>query len=167
MTKIRIALIVTAIALALSAVLRLRSSRRNRCAGAAHAVPSCSRSLTGRISPILRGLTPRGTCVRSDTCSEHPLALAPEGGLVNIPRNLNKNFKAWREGPNVLICPTDRAPTRPIYQFVFEDDRWRFRRPGRRSCCPRAKSFAQARAGHRAGARARIEPSTDQGSLSR
>jgi hypothetical protein len=39
---------------------------------------------------------------------------------------LNKNYKAWREGENVLICPTDRAPTRPIYQFVFEGGRWRF-----------------------------------------
>jgi hypothetical protein len=55
---------------------------------------------------------------------EHPLAVSPEGGLVNIPRNLNKNFKAWREGPNVLICTSNRIG--PIYQFTYEGNRWRF-----------------------------------------
>ena len=41
----------------------------------------------------------------------HPLAVAPEGGIIGIPRNINMNFKAWREGPDVWICPTepDRA----------------------------------------------------------
>ena len=54
----------------------------------------------------------------------HPLAVAAEGGLVGFPRNINKNFKAWREGPNVWICPRDRFGL--VYQFVFEDGRWRF-----------------------------------------
>jgi len=54
----------------------------------------------------------------------HPLIAATEGGLVGIPRNINKNFKAWREGPNVWICTTNRIG--PVYQFVFEDGRWRF-----------------------------------------
>jgi len=54
----------------------------------------------------------------------HPLVVATEGGLVDIPRNINKNFKAWREGPNVWICTTNRIG--PVYQFVFEDGRWRF-----------------------------------------
>ncbi len=58
---------------------------------------------------------------------EHPLATAPEGGLANIPRNLNKNFKAWRDGPNVLICiPTGSNRIGPIYRFIYEDSRWRF-----------------------------------------
>ena len=57
----------------------------------------------------------------------HTLAVAAEGGLVGIPRNLNKNFKAWREGPNVWICPTNRIG--PVYQFVFEDGGWRFDGP--------------------------------------
>jgi hypothetical protein len=57
----------------------------------------------------------------------HTLKLAPGGGIVGVPRNLNKNFKAWREGPNVWICPTNRIG--PIYQFVFEDGRWRFDGP--------------------------------------
>jgi hypothetical protein len=54
----------------------------------------------------------------------HPLAMAAEGGLVGIPRNISKNFKAWRQGPNVWICTRDRVG--PVYQFVFEDGRWRF-----------------------------------------
>ena len=54
----------------------------------------------------------------------HPLAVAAEGGLSGFPRNINKNFKAWREGPNVWICTANRIG--PVYQFVFEDGRWRF-----------------------------------------
>jgi hypothetical protein len=54
----------------------------------------------------------------------HPLALAAEGGIVNIPRNINVHFKAWHDGPNIWICPRDRVG--PVYQFVFEDGRWRF-----------------------------------------
>jgi hypothetical protein len=57
----------------------------------------------------------------------HELKVADEGGLVGIPRNINKNFQAWREGPNVWICPTNRIG--PVYQFVFEDGRWRFDGP--------------------------------------
>jgi hypothetical protein len=57
----------------------------------------------------------------------HPLVVAAEGGLVGLPRNINKNFKAWREGPNVWICPTNRIG--PVYQFVFENNGWRFDGP--------------------------------------
>ena len=57
----------------------------------------------------------------------HELTLAAEGGIVGIPRNLNKNFKAWREGPNVWICTSNRVG--PVYQFVFEDGGWRFDGP--------------------------------------
>ena len=57
----------------------------------------------------------------------HPLAVAVEGGLIGFPRNINKNFKAWREGPNVWICPTNRIG--PVYQFVYEDGIWRFDGP--------------------------------------
>jgi hypothetical protein len=56
--------------------------------------------------------------------TEHPLKLAPEGGLVGIPRNLHKNFKAWSEGNDVLICTLNRVG--PVYRFVHEDGRWRF-----------------------------------------
>jgi hypothetical protein len=54
----------------------------------------------------------------------HPLALAPEGGIVGIPRNINMHFTAWNEGPNIWICPRDRVG--PVYQFVYEDRGWRF-----------------------------------------
>jgi hypothetical protein len=57
----------------------------------------------------------------------HPFAVAAEGGLKGVPRNINKNFKAWREGPNVWICPTNRIG--PVYQFVFENGIWRFDGP--------------------------------------
>jgi hypothetical protein len=54
----------------------------------------------------------------------HPLALAAEGGILNIPRNINMHFKAWRQGSDIWICPRDRVG--PVYQFVFEDGSWRF-----------------------------------------
>ena len=57
----------------------------------------------------------------------HELKVADEGGLVGIPRNINKNFQAWREGPNVWICPTNRIG--PVYQFISEDGGWRFDGP--------------------------------------
>jgi hypothetical protein len=62
-------------------------------------------------------------------CSSHylstrGLSLGPEGGIVGLPRTINKNFQGWREGPNVWICPTNRIG--PVYQFVQEDGAWRF-----------------------------------------
>lgn len=58
----------------------------------------------------------------------HALAVAPEGGLVGIPRNIHKNFQAWRRGGGkVWICPTNRVG--PLYQFVYERGRWRFDGP--------------------------------------
>jgi hypothetical protein len=57
----------------------------------------------------------------------HPLAVAAEGGLIGLPRNINKNFKAWRDGPDVWICPTNRIG--PVYRFVFENSGWRFDGP--------------------------------------
>ncbi len=51
----------------------------------------------------------------------------PKEGSIGFPRNINKNFKAWREGPNVWICPTNRIG--PVYQFVFENNGWRFDGP--------------------------------------
>jgi hypothetical protein len=60
--------------------------------------------------------------------AKHKLDVADDGqGLVGFPRNLNKNFKAWREGPNVWVCPTNRVG--PVYQFVLEDGSWRFDGP--------------------------------------
>jgi hypothetical protein len=53
-----------------------------------------------------------------------PLELGPEGGIVGLPRTMQNNFVAWREGQSVWICPRKRLG--PVYQFVLEDGRWRF-----------------------------------------
>ena len=56
-----------------------------------------------------------------------PLSLSPEGGIKGFPRAIDKNYQAWREGPNVWICPTKRTSTiRPVYQFIHEKGEWRF-----------------------------------------
>ncbi|SIO07234.1 hypothetical protein SAMN05444166_2305 [Singulisphaera sp. GP187] len=57
----------------------------------------------------------------------HPLRPADEGGIVGLPRNIHKNFQAWRQGPNIWVCPTNRVG--PVYQFVRERDAWRFDGP--------------------------------------
>jgi hypothetical protein len=57
----------------------------------------------------------------------HPPRVAREGGVVGLPRNIHKNFQAWRHGSEVWLCPTNRVG--PIYQFVFERGAWRFDGP--------------------------------------
>ena len=57
----------------------------------------------------------------------HPLKAAGEGGIVGLPRNIHKNFKVWKSGPNVWLCPTNR--TGPVYQFVNEGGEWQFDGP--------------------------------------
>jgi hypothetical protein len=57
----------------------------------------------------------------------HSLKAAPEGGLVGLPRNIHKNFRAWCDGPNVRLCPTDQVG--PLYQFLHEDGAWKFDGP--------------------------------------
>jgi hypothetical protein len=52
------------------------------------------------------------------------LQLGPEGGIAGLPRSMNKNFQAWRHGPNVWLCPTNRIG--PVYQFVSENGEWRY-----------------------------------------
>jgi hypothetical protein len=54
----------------------------------------------------------------------HELETAREGGLVGLPRYINKNFQAWREGDAVWLCPSNRIG--PVYQLVKEDGRWKF-----------------------------------------
>jgi len=62
--------------------------------------------------------------------ARRPLSLGPEGGIVGLPRTIDKNFESWREGPNVWICPTKRTNTlRPVYQFIHENGVWRFDGP--------------------------------------
>jgi hypothetical protein len=57
----------------------------------------------------------------------HVLRPAYEGGIVGLPRNIHKNFQAWRQGANVWLCPTNRVG--PVYQFVREAGVWRFDGP--------------------------------------
>ncbi len=59
--------------------------------------------------------------------ASHTLRPAPDGGLVGLPRNIHKNFQVWRHGAQVWLCPTNRIG--PIYQFIYEDDAWRFDGP--------------------------------------
>ena len=56
--------------------------------------------------------------------ARHPLELAEEGGLRGLPRALDKNFSAWRQGSNVWICPTPRAG--PVFQLVPGTTGWLF-----------------------------------------
>ena len=106
----------------------MRSSRPARCAGA---VRTCAELFTAANRPDLkpeqRIAAARALCTRR-YLQTHKLDVADDGqGLVGVPRNLNKNFKAWREGPDVWICPTNRIG--PVYQFVLEDGAWRFDGP--------------------------------------
>ena len=124
MTKTKTTVIVTAIVLALFAALAFEIVATQAVRGA---LRTCSELFTVANRPDLS--EPERLAAARQLCTErylkqHPLAVAPEGGIVNIPRNLNKNFKAWREGNNVLICTSNRIG--PIYQFVYEGDRWRF-----------------------------------------
>jgi hypothetical protein len=79
------------------------------------------------LQPDERIAAARALCSRR-YLQTHKLDVADDRqGLVGIPRNLNKNFNAWREGANVWICPTNRVG--PVYQFVLEDGSWRFDGP--------------------------------------
>jgi hypothetical protein len=124
MTRSRVVLLITLIVLALVAGLAFEIVATQPVRGA---VTTCSELFTIANRPDLvdseRLAAARSLCTQR-YLKEHPLAVSPEGGLVNIPRNLNKNFKAWRQGPNVLICTSNRVG--PIYQFAYEGDRWRF-----------------------------------------
>jgi hypothetical protein len=95
------------------------------------AVRTCSELLTIANRPDLkrdeRLAAARSLCTRR-YLRTHKLEVAQSGeGLVGVPRNFNRNFKAWRNGPNVWLCPTNRIG--PIYQFIHEDGAWRFDGP--------------------------------------
>ena len=67
----------------------------------------------------------RGLCTERYLASHTPRPARE--GVVGLPRNIHKNFRAWRHGPNVWLCPTNRVG--PLYQFVFESGSWRFDGP--------------------------------------
>jgi hypothetical protein len=52
------------------------------------------------------------------------LRRSPDGGMIGLPRSIRKNFRAWRSGGSVLVCPSGR--TGVVYRFVREEGRWRF-----------------------------------------
>ena len=54
----------------------------------------------------------------------HPITATGEGGVVGLPRNFHKNFQIWRDGGEVLLCPTNREG--PVYRFLRERGDWRF-----------------------------------------
>lgn len=58
---------------------------------------------------------------------EHELVASEGGGVVNLPRGIHRNFRAWREGDEVWLCPTDRQG--PVYRFVPERGGFRFDGP--------------------------------------
>ncbi|HEY2157758.1 MAG TPA: hypothetical protein VGH33_19165 [Isosphaeraceae bacterium] len=57
----------------------------------------------------------------------HRIEAAREGGVVGLPRNIHKNFQAWRNGEDVWLCPTNRVG--PVYRFVHEGGAWKFDGP--------------------------------------
>ena len=127
MTRARSIAIAAALTALLIAGVIFRSGSNAACArGDANAVGAIHDRQSAR--PVRH----RATDETQSLCTArylqaHPLAVAAEGGLKGVPRNINKNFKAWREGPNVWICPTNRIG--PVYQFVFENGIWRFDGP--------------------------------------
>ena len=57
----------------------------------------------------------------------HTLVASDEGGIIGLPRNIHKNFQAWREGADVWLCPSNRVG--PVYRLVLEEDGWKFDGP--------------------------------------
>jgi len=59
--------------------------------------------------------------------SRNPPVASAGGGLIGLPRNIHRNFQAWRDGDDVWLCPTDRVG--PVYRFVAEEGAWKFDGP--------------------------------------
>jgi hypothetical protein len=57
----------------------------------------------------------------------HTLVASEEGGIIGLPRNIHKNFQAWRKGSDVWLCPSNRVG--PVYRLVLEDGGWKFDGP--------------------------------------
>lgn len=54
----------------------------------------------------------------------HPITLAPEGGVVGLPRNIHRNFQTWDRETEVWISPGNRVG--PVYRMVRNGDTWVF-----------------------------------------
>ncbi len=133
MTKPRIALISTAVVAILLAGLAFEVVATRPVRGA---VRTCAELFTIanqlELADPTRPEQARSLLAKANAlCSARYRRLHPRwswpsrrGESSAFPRNISKNFKAWREGPNVWICTRDRFG--PVYQFVLEDGRWRF-----------------------------------------
>lgn len=59
--------------------------------------------------------------------ASHRLELAEEGGLAGLPRGIHKNFRAWRQGPDVWLCPgAPDSPARVVFRLVPTPTGWKF-----------------------------------------
>lgn len=90
------------------------------------------REAVGAYTQLLEAANHQDVAAADRLCTKayrasHRLRAADEGGLVGLPRNIHKNFQAWRSGPNVWLCPTNRIG--PVYQFIWEDGSWKFDGP--------------------------------------
>jgi hypothetical protein len=59
--------------------------------------------------------------------NSHKIVVAKEGGVIGLPRNINKNFQAWAEGDLAYLCPSNRVG--PVYRYTWEDSDWKFDGP--------------------------------------
>ncbi len=75
-----------------------------------------------------RNLTMARSLCTARYLATHDLRIADKSGradgMVGLPRSINKNFQAWREGADVWLCPTNRVG--PVYRFVKDAGRWKF-----------------------------------------
>ncbi len=82
------------------------------------------RSYTELIAAANRGDLERVRALCTDAyLATHPLRLAPEGGVIGLPRGIHPNFKAWAHGPHIWLCPTNRVG--PVYQFARTPGGWK------------------------------------------
>jgi hypothetical protein len=117
----RLALLTAAaVALALAA-LAFEAARTAQVRGAV-------RAYSALIAAANRGDLDAARAVCTDRyLAAHPIEAAEQGGLVGLPRGIHKNFRAWREGPDVMLCPTDpRERVRPVYRLVEQAGAWKF-----------------------------------------
>lgn len=110
------------VVLALAALSAIPAARAIRSLAMTHrAVATFSSILDAADGPDLAALRPLCT---ERYLRSHPLARAPGGGVVGLPRGIHPNFRAWRHGDEVWLCPTDRVG--PVYRFAFEAGACRF-----------------------------------------
>lgn len=53
-----------------------------------------------------------------------PLQESTQGGLLELPRGIHRNFRIWRRGNEIWLCPGDRIG--PVYRFVADGEEWTF-----------------------------------------